>query len=499
MKANAIIAKSVLWAAIALALQACASNTQRELPSVSLPQQFHAQVAAPIDAQAHAWWTALGDPALSDLIAHATTNNLDIAAASARIKAARAAMGVARSQSMPNLNFGLRVNRERISSNGLLGNAPGDAFPETYTLYRTGLDASWELDLFGAQAAERRKAQASHVNTVADLYAVRLSLAAEVSRVYIEHVVLAQQLLSTQHVASLREQTLQLITQQYTAGQVAEAEVARARLELDRVKTQLPQLQAEVAVRGQAMGALLGTGDYVALPDSSPLLGEPLQSVVADLSVQPGLPADLLRRRPDIRKAEAQFNAAIASRDIAVADQYPHIALTSSIGLESLQRGSLFEAASKYWSIVPQISLPLFDGTRRKSVVAQRKAEVEAATAEYRKAVVDALTDVEQALLQHRGASDALLASVDATQHASELLKHEQARYNEGATSLTQLLEAQRQFETQLQSSLDAKQQALLSFVSLHKSLGGEFDEQGRQAIAGTWALVPTEQLAKAE
>lgn len=503
MKTNSAISKTLLLASMVLALQACAVNSkQSDLPAVSLPQQFHAQHAT---AQAGStdtktWWSALGDPALNDLIERATTGNLDIAAAGARIRAARATTGIAKSWSMPNVSAGNHIAREKISSNGLLGSAPGNAFPETYTLYSTGLDASWELDLFGAHAGERRRARAYHSDAVADLYAVRLSLAAEVSRVYIEHAVLAQLLASTQQVVSLRELGLQLITQQYEQGQLAEADVTRARLTLESARTELPQLQAEVAVRCQAMGALLGTGEYVALPDNSPILGESGQGVTPDLSISAGLPADLLRRRPDIRKAEASFNAATASRDIAVADQYPRISLTASAGLESLQQGSLFEAASKYWSIVPQISLPLFDGGRRKSVVAQRNAEVEAATAEYRKIVVNALSDVEQALLRHRGANESLSVSIAATQHAAELLQQEELRYRQGETALTQLFEARRVFESQLQSSLSAKERALLSFVSLHKSLGGEFDSQvspDKVAQMSQWMPVPSTQLAK--
>jgi len=503
MKRYSLPASSLMFVSVALTLQACASHGAREVPSVGLPEQFHAQQAASTDhGYTEQWWTTLGDPALSDLITRAIADNPDIAAANARISAARAAMGVARAPSLPSVNVGGRVDREKISSNGLFGSVPGKAFPNSYTLYRTGLDASWELDVFGLHAAERRKATANHANAIADMNAVRLALTAEVARVYLEHVVLAQKLVSTQHVVNTQEQTVELVMQQYQAGQASEADVARARLALDSAKAQLPTVQAEVAVRNQAMGALLGTGEFVSLPDSSPILGDALQSVTPDLSVQAGLPAELLRRRPDIHMAEARFTAATANRDIAVADQYPHIALTAGAGLESLRQGSLFEAASKYWNIVPQISLPLFDGGRRRSMTAQRQAEVDAAMAEYRKAVINALTDVEQSLLRHRGANDALLANVAATQHAGELLNHQQARYAAGDISLVQLLDAQRQFETQYQLSLAAKEQALLSFLSLHKALGGEFEartDQAGQVTGSTRSAATDASLVKAD
>lgn len=472
----------------ALALQACAMNSTRNgPPPVKIPEAFRTQSMAALPgrggegstlqrspAERVARWSALGDPFLNDLLERAEAGNLDVAAASARIDAARAAVGVARSASLPDLSAGGSISREGISDNGLFGRAPGNAFPGAYTLSRVGLDASWELDLFGSQRANKRSAEAGQLNAAARLEGVRLSLAAEVALVYIEHAVIAGRLKSAREVVAIREQELGLLEQQRSEGAAADAQVIEARITLDAARSELPLLAAEADVRRHAMGALLGTGEYVELPADSPFLGGPIDSVAVELRVQTGLPADLLRRRPDIIEAEARWAAAGAHRDAAFADQFPHIALTSSVGLESLERGSLFEAASRYWSVIPQVSVPVFDGGRRRSLVKQRTADLKAASAEYRDAVVEALTDVEQALLHQRGAMEALAANVRAMQQADALLKHEQARHEEGETSLAQWLEARREFEEQRQLLLRAKQQALLSYVSLHKSLGGE-------------------------
>lgn len=465
----------ILTLPVALVLQGCALHrTQPDAPPVALPSQYH--TPTDIGSAAATSWISFGDPELDRLIARATSDNLDIATAKARITAARAAIGVARSQSLPQINAGGRISHEHLSDNGLMGSAPAGAFPGTYTVSDVGLDASWELDLFGAHAAERRRAQANHRETLADLDALRLSLTAEVARAFIEHVVLAEQLASVDQVVQLREQSLQLTQLRFEAGNAAAVDVARARLDLESAKTTAPTLRAELEAHRHAMGALLGTGEYVALPTTSPLLGTRFSIVNVDASLAVGLPAELLRRRPDIREAEAQFQAATAMHDIAVADQFPRISLVSGVGMESLHSGSLFDAASRYWSLGPQISLPLFDGGRRKAVTRERQAEVEAATAAYRQSVITALTDVEQALLRHRGARDAMQASVATLQQAGEVLTQETARYRGGESALIDLLDVQRQFERELQNSLDAKQQALLSFVTLRKVLGGEFE-----------------------
>jgi outer membrane protein, multidrug efflux system len=473
---------------LALALQACATNSTRHgPPAMGLPEAFRTQPqAVPPDRgetgvdsgrpglEGVAGWPALGDPLLKGLLERANAGNLDVAAARARIEAARAVVGVARSASLPELTAGASVSREGISEKGLFGQAPGNAFPATYTLSRIGLDASWELDLFGTQRATRRAAEAGQRDAAAQLDGVRLSLAAEIARVYVEHAVVAGQLKSAREVVAVREQELALLEQRRAEGEASDAQVTQARISLEQARSDLPLLAAEADVRRHAMGVLLGTGEYVELPANSPVLGGQLEPVMVELRVQPGLPADLLRRRPDIREAEARWAAAGATRDAAFADQFPHIALTSSVGLESLDRGSLFESASRYWSVIPQVSIPIFDGGRRRSLVKQRDAELQAATAEYRKAVIGALFDVERALLRHRGAVEELDANVRAMQQADALLKLERARHEEGETSLAQLLEARRRFEEQRQRLLQAKQLALLSLVSLHKSLGGD-------------------------
>jgi NodT family efflux transporter outer membrane factor (OMF) lipoprotein len=444
--------------------------------SPPLPESFHsASVVGPVGHSEARWWDALGDPQLSALIARATASNLDVVAGKARIEAARAYLDVARARFAPAASASGDVSREQLSRNGLLGSsAAGAAFPETYTQSDLRLDASWEIDLFGVNRANSRDAAARRASAVADLEAVRLSLAAEVARVYIEHVVLSQQLVSASREVALGEEGVSLMSQQREAGHVAEAAVIEARLALDDARTRVPRFESEMLTRRHAMAVLLGTTEPVELPASSPMLGEPQMPVQTSAALDAGLPSDLLRRRPDIMRAEAQVLSATALRDFAIADQYPHFTIGAGVGLQSIKSGSLFEQASRVWNLTPQLSVPLFDGGSRRAVVRGREAELDAALAVYRKSVVVALADVEQALIRYQGARNSMSTALARLGHAEQLLKLAESEYEHGESALTELIDARRLREAQLSAALEAKQLVLVDYVTVHKTLGGD-------------------------
>jgi NodT family efflux transporter outer membrane factor (OMF) lipoprotein len=463
--------------AMLISVQAgCAATSQpKELPPEAIPDRYVSLSDFSTRPASARWWDALGDPHLSALIAQASKANLDVAAASARITAARAHMNVARAQFSPSVSAYGASTRERISRNGLLGSAAGVALPETYTQSDVGLDASWEIDIFGANRANKREALARHAAAVADLEAVRLSIAAEVARVYIEHVVLSQQLASAHREVSLTQEGVALMSQQYGVGQEAESALILARVELQNSQSAIPQLEAEVQARTHAMAALLGAAEPVDLPAASPILGTALEPVLTQIRLDVGLPSDLLLRRPDVRRAEAELEAALARHDFAVADQYPRFTLVSGLGLESIRSGSLIESASKVWHLGPQLTLPLFDGGARRAVVKREQAGLDASIAEYRNTVIGALADVEQALIRYQGSSRAMTTALTRLSESDRLLHLMEASYSQGQNALGETLEARRLRETQLVSALEAKRRVLLGYVALHKALGGGF------------------------
>jgi outer membrane protein, multidrug efflux system len=461
--------------ATCIALAGCATNRGTpETPQVVLPDRFHADIATQVAVATTsiAWWKAFGDPTLEALVARALADNPDIAIASARITAARAELAGARAVGRPQVQAATGAQRVQQSENGLFGNAiRSGAFPERYSQHSTGMDASWELDLFGAARAQRHGAQAGLDATQADQDALRLSLPAEIARVYVEHLVVAQQLASVQRSVQASMQRVALLTERVQQGDASEQEVSLARQDTAWLSAQLPLLQASRDSLRHAMAALLGTGEYQSLPEDSPML-RAAPTLLGDAIVA-GMPSDLLRRRPDIRGAEAEFHRAFADHQYAIADQYPRFALSASLGQESLKMGDLLKAASLAWNVAAQVTAPLYDGGRRKAATAQRQAQLDAAIAAYRGTVTDALSDVEQSLLSRHATRQSLAALSAGLADAQHLLDAEQSRYTQGDSALTQLLQARLSYENSLTDELRARGDALLGYVRLQKSLGG--------------------------
>jgi multidrug efflux system outer membrane protein len=219
------------------------------------------------------------------------------------------------------------------------------------------------------------------------------------------------------------------------------------------------------------MGALIGTGEYVELPESGAMLDQ--AAMLLGEAVPTGAPSDLLRRRPDLLGAEARFREAFAEHQYAIADQYPRFSLSGSAGSEALHGGDLLSSASFAWSFVQQLAVPLFDGGRRKAVRAQRQAQLDAAVAAYRRDVVLALTDVEQSLLSRQATRRALRIQESRLQQAQRQLEVEQARHAAGDSTVGDLLASEQAFEAALQDVLSARGMALGNYVRLHKALGG--------------------------
>jgi outer membrane protein TolC len=254
--------------------------------------------------------------------------------------------------------------------------------------------------------------------------------------------------------------------------------VVAARLDAEQIRSRLPPLRASRESLRHAMAALLGSAGYIALPESSPVLQA--APALLDSAVVAGMPSELLRRRPDIRGAEAQYRQAFAEHRIAIADQYPRFALGGSFGQEALQAGDLLKAASQAWTLAAQVAMPLFDGGRRSATKQLRQAQLDEAIAGYRKTVVEALADVEQSMLARQGAQQSLEALARRSEEASRYLSVEQSRYQEGDSALTEVLEAQIAREQAGCDELEARGEALRRYVQLQKSLGGPAGHETR-------------------
>lgn len=410
------------------------------------------------------WWSTFNDPVLTRLIDRAGTENLTLAQAESRVRQARAARTVADSGLWPDVNAGASVTRSR--SRTQFGS-------NTSNLFRAGFDATWEIDIFGGV---RRGVEAADADLLAagfDRENTRVSLFAEVATTYFELRGAQQQLAIAQQNLKAQQNTLTLTQQRYDAGFVSALDVANARANATQTESEIPSFDAQIRTSFYALSVLLGQEPSALLAELTPQA--PLPGVPAEIPV--GLPSDLLRRRPDIRRADAMLHAATARVGVAVADQYPKFSLTGAFGTQGDRVVSLGTLADHFWSIGPSISVPLFTGGRVEGNIEQARAIAEQATLEYRQLVLTALQEVETSLAnfsREQQRQSALNDSAAANRQAVDLSLE---LYNAGRTDFLNVLSAQRQLYA-TEAQLTQSQITLANnLVALYKALGGGWDE----------------------
>ena len=414
------------------------------------------------------WWQALDDPVLSDLIAQATQGNLDLKQATARVREARARRGISRAGLFPVVDTSGEVSRVRTSESSGSG--------EETDLYAAGFDAGWELDVFGGV---RRAVEASDADigaSEADLGDVMVSLTAEIGRNYLEARTYQTRLDVAEANIEAQQATYDLIRSRYQAGLSDELAVQQARYNLESTRSQLPTLRTGLAaaknrlavLTGQAPGAL-----HAVLAERRPIPVPPIRVAV-------GVPAEALRRRPDVRRAERELAAQTARIGEAVADLYPRFRLFGTIGLESLNSGDFFQSASRYWSIGPAVTWNVFDAGAIRNNIAAQTAVGEQFRFAYEAAVLGALEEVENALTAYAEEQlrrKRLLDAVDAAQKAADLA---QDQYAAGLVDFSNVLDAQRSLLS-FQDALALSDGSVTSnLISLYKALGGGWAPESR-------------------
>ncbi|MBV8971448.1 MAG: efflux transporter outer membrane subunit [Sphingomonadaceae bacterium] len=490
----------VLAVAVLAALSGCTVGPNYATPDVPVPARFAEAPAATASGEPPArWWAQLHDPVLDGLIDRALAGNLDLATAKTRIAGARAQEREARAAGLPTLDGSGSLNRIDFSKNagfsslarqftaggggggsgggssggGSTGggsSGQGIALPGNgITTWSLGLDASWELDLFGGT---RRQVEGARARVAAAEWNVRdlqVSVAAEVASDYLMLRSLQAQIAVAEVEIARQQRTLRLITARRQAGLVAELPERQQQLQLRDAAAALPQLQARARDEIHAIGVLTGDGADALSDTLTPAATIP--QVAFDLPG--GLPSDLLRRRPDIRAAERQLAAATADIGVAVADLYPKFNLMGMAQLISTNLATLFEHASLQTSGTAAVSLPIFDGGRRKGVVAERRAAADEALLTYKKTVLTAVQDVEDALADVQGEqrrNDELKRGVDQAERAERLAL---VSFNAGLTDFQPVLDAQGSLLTNRNALAQSDATLLTDLARLYKALGG--------------------------
>jgi NodT family efflux transporter outer membrane factor (OMF) lipoprotein len=456
----------------ALALAGCAVGPNYRPPAVTTPDAWSQRDQLGVTsatADLRTWWRGFGDPVLDALIDRALAKNLDLRVAVANVREARALRGVAAADRVPTLDASGSYSRVRETEN--VRPLP-PAFDPEYHLFQVGLDASWELDIWGRVRRSVEAADATLEAAEANRRDVFVIVLAEVARNLTEVRTAQQRLLIAESNIQAQQEVVDLTRVRLDAGLGTEVEVAQARTLLATTQAQVPLLRA---ARDQAIHRLA-----VLAGDAPASLLEELRRVdripAAPPSVPVGLPSDLLRRRPDIRRAERELAAATARIGVATADLFPRFSLTGSLGVAATDVANVFTGASRFSSIGPQMVWPIFAGGRIRSSIRVQEARQEAALARYEQTVLGALEDTENALVaygEEHICQQRLAEAVDASQVALTLSRE---LYLRGLADFLSVLDNQRSLYAAQDQRVQSERTLIVSLVALYKALGGGWE-----------------------
>jgi NodT family efflux transporter outer membrane factor (OMF) lipoprotein len=464
--------------AVASALCGCTVGPNFHSPVVDSPPHFGATatdvpskpVEAPVDAT---WWKSFQEPELTSLVDRLAGQNLDLKIAAERVLQAKAERTVAAAQGLPHIGARAAYQRVRESRNGtvsLLEPAPGA--PLEFDQDDDMLQASWELDLFGRV---RRSVEAANANTkaaVEESRAMTLSALAELAQTYFQlrGVQAREDVVNRNFAAALKRAAL--VKDRYKNGVATLSDVAQADAQASTIGEELPTLAQSEARMINAMGLLLAEPPRTLRPELIAHVNEPAQP----LTVPIGLPATLLRRRPDIREAEARLHAATAETGVAVAAFYPDVSLTGSFGTESLGADHLFDAASRMFMAGPSLSLPIFEGGQLRGQLHLRRAEQREAAISYRKTVLQAWHDVDNALTAYAELQHLEQNALAVEENDEVALKVAEDRYRQGVETFIDVTSAQSEVFRAQDSLVRSKTDLRISLVTLYKALGGGWE-----------------------
>jgi NodT family efflux transporter outer membrane factor (OMF) lipoprotein len=430
-----------------------------------MPTSWHTPLDPAIQARESLvleWWKLYDDPLLTRLITEAAQGNLDIKEAVARVDEARARLGMALGEEVPSLDADASITRYRTSTNNY-------GLGKTETRYAPGVSASWEIDLFGRIRRSVEAAGADFQATREDRTDVMISLYANVALTYLDIRTYQARLAAADANIESQKQVLELTRSKFKYGLATGLEVAQAERVLASSEASVPPLRIELSKSINTMAVLLGRQPGALHKELSVPREIPLPPAKATL----GMPADLLRQRPDIRRAERQLAAQTARIGVATADLYPSLSLTGSFGYESVNTNDLFEPASNVFAFGPSLRWNIFSANRIRNQVKAQDAVARQYMLRYESTVLNALNEVENALrsyIEDRVRLEALTRAVDAAGRSVNLSTK---LYKQGLVNFQDVLDAQRD-QFSLENDLAAARgNSAANFVRLYAALGG--------------------------
>jgi len=422
--------------------------------------------AAPRAVELAEWWVAFGDPNLTALVARAVEDNLDVRLAAARIRQARAARGVAVAALGPAVDASGSYSRGRGSGAGA-GNR--GVKPPVTNLNQLGFDAAWEIDVFGGVRRGVEAADADLLAAVESRRDVLVSLTAEVAADYVALRAYQQRIAIARRNLAAQQRSAALTRKRFEGGFVSRLDVANADAQVATTTAQIPALEGAARQTIYSLSFLLGRPPGALLEELSPTGGIPFAAPAVPI----GVPSDLLRRRPDVRQAEASIHAATARIGVATADLYPRVTIGGGLGWQAANTNLLFHPLSLFWSFGPSVSWQVFSSGRILSNIEVQKALQEQTILAYRQTVLAAMQEVENALIasareqeRHKALTEAVTANRKAVELATQL-------YTQGRTDFLNVLSAQQSLLATEDALAQSDAALATDLIALFKALGG--------------------------
>jgi NodT family efflux transporter outer membrane factor (OMF) lipoprotein len=454
----------------------CAVGPDYKKPAVTVPSDWRPandpRIASRIAADS-VWWKAFGDPALDRLVELAYHQNLPLQVAALRIVEARAQLGIATGKLYPqtqeafaNANaIGLSQNIAKIGS-----------LPRNYVGYQVGFDAAWEIDVWGKYRRGVESVAADMAAALGDYDSALVSLTAEVARTYVTVRSIEVLIEQAKENVRIQEQALDIAQSRFRNGATSELDPTQARTILESTRASIPRQQASLQQAKNALSALLGQPPGTA----DALLEGPKALPKVPAKVAVGVPAEMLRRRPDIRTAELHAASQGALIGVAKADFYPSFSLLGTIGLDATTRGTasanLFRSGSIFYSVGPDVHWALFNYGRITNAVRVADARFQQLLVAYRDTVIKAAQEVDDALAGFLDGQEAAVLSQNAVTSAKRAVELSLAAYQEGAVDYQRVLDAERALLDQQTSLTDASTGVVTSLIALYKALGGGWE-----------------------
>ncbi|HUL11976.1 MAG TPA: efflux transporter outer membrane subunit [Methylococcaceae bacterium] len=440
-------------------------------PQIDTPKQWRFADQQARDLSNTQWWEQLGDPALNRLVGRALQGNLDLKIAIANVEKYVGLYGTTRSNLFPQISgFG---EYYRHQSTGQLG-SQGTLGGKEYNLARLGVQMNWELDIWGALRRANEASMADLLSQEAVQRAVILTLVSDVAQAYVQLRALDRDLEITKNVVETLKEDLRIRKIRFQEGYTSELEVSQAQSEYERRAALIPQYEQSIAQTEHALNVLLGKNPG---PIERGLTLDELKLP----TVPAGLPSDLLIRRPDIAQAEQVLVAANARIGVARGQYFPRIALTGDVGQLGTQMGTLFTPGANFWTIGSTMLTPIFTAGKIAGEVHAAEATQKAALANYRRAIISAFREFEDALVGQQKTKEQRDKQANRVAAVANYFDLSRIRYDEGYTDYITVLDSIRQlFDAQV-DLVQAQNSNLIASIDLYRAMGGGWIVQAEQ------------------